>query len=870
MEMKRFQRINHFPGMIELCRKDLLARNLNRMLRLFPKDYNIFPRTWCLPADYGDFQAYRRTTKRRTFICKPESSCQGRGIFITHNPEEIRHGEHMICQQYISKDDICMHLTNYAINKNNQNFIQDDRTGSKRKLSTLNAWMTANSYNTTKLWEDIEDIIIKTLISAHPVLKHNYQSCFPSHTTISACFEILGFDILLDRKMKPWLLEVNHSPSFSTDTAIDCEVKDALLCDTLTLINLHACNKRKVLEEDKQRVKERLLQGPQTLRAPRHEELEAKQAAWLEQVERYEESHCGGYRRIYPAQGTERYEPFFRQSSSLFQETVASRAREQCARQQLEEIRLKKEKLEAVTRKKKKERKDDLHGESAWDKSQLQNKPTVPTTHLTHRRTRVWDRKAQHMQYDSTQPQDIVEHEEKRRVKALLQRENLIRGLGLIHQLCQLLPAAPRPAHTQGSCTAISRSQLQFPTGVLRAQDPQHVMRLVPLSLLRTPVQPSGPRFTHDPRAKGQMPPSLGMDPATVGSLWVQGQSIPSCEQQRVWSTGWLRGRAARPAAVTQREPTQPSAEPAWLWQLPTVGSTAEGCEAGTVSSYRGSCHLVSPASPGKTSSVIFSPAAVRELPIASATLTPHTPGLYRASASHHASAKSAGNVAEGHPDRSLVPAQPRCTLKAAAKLSAPFRCGRSWPLPRRVRPAARPARCPEPGPRFPGMAALVGGGLRAAALLLRRLPRRAAATRGTSPPASELESERARRQRRAARMQRMRRELGERRGAPERTLTWQAMEQMRFLRQELPEEWPLERLAQGFGVSLDVVRRVLRSRNCPPPHRQQRQDQRALNAAPGPRLTQAPGQGYEVRAPDGTLLYRLPRGRGGPGPGAQ
>lgn len=77
-----------------------------------------------------------------------------------------------------------------------------------RKLSTLNAWMMDNSYNTTKLWEDIEDIIIKTLISAHPVVKHNYQSCFPNHTTGCACFEILGFDILLDRKLKPWLLEV--------------------------------------------------------------------------------------------------------------------------------------------------------------------------------------------------------------------------------------------------------------------------------------------------------------------------------------------------------------------------------------------------------------------------------------------------------------------------------------------------------------------------------------------------------------------------------------------------------------------------------------------------------------------------------------
>ncbi|NXF91942.1 NGRN protein, partial [Eubucco bourcierii] len=185
--------------------------------------------------------------------------------------------------------------------------------------------------------------------------------------------------------------------------------------------------------------------------------------------------------------------------------------------------------------------------------------------------------------------------------------------------------------------------------------------------------------------------------------------------------------------------------------------------------------------------------------------------------------------------------------------------------------------------------------GLRTAALLLRGTPRRAASWTGDmDPPDSELEEaerceaagdrnwgrhrrpgahfslRRARRRRRAARMQRLRRELGEGRGAPERTLTWEAMEQMRFLRQELPEEWPLERLAQGFGVSPGVVRRVLRSRSCPPPHRRQRQDQKALNASPGSGLTRTPGEGYEVRAPDGTLLYRLPRGRGGPEPGAQ
>uniref|UniRef100_A0A8C0DR73 Tubulin tyrosine ligase like 6 n=1 Tax=Balaenoptera musculus TaxID=9771 RepID=A0A8C0DR73_BALMU len=414
MEIKSYQKINHFPGMTEICRKDLLARNMSRMLKIFPKDFHFFPRTWCLPADWGDLQNYSRSRKNKTYICKPDSGCQGRGIFITRRVKDIKPGEDMICQLYISKpfiidgfkfdlriyvlmtscdplrifvydeglarfattsyshpcpdnlDDICMHLTNYSINKHSSNFLRDAHSGSKRKLSTFNVYMESHGYNVGQIWRDIEDIIIKTLISAHPIIKHNYHTCFPNHTLNSACFEILGFDILLDHKLKPWLLEVNHSPSFSTDSWLDKEVKDSLLYDTLVLINLRSCDKKKVLEEERQRA--RFLQQCRS-RETRKEEVKGFQAMLLEKTEKYEKENCGGFRLIYPSVNSEKYEKFFQDNNSLFQNTVASRAREVYARQLIQELRLKQEKISFQTKDKRVEMQGESAGERARGKS---------------------------------------------------------------------------------------------------------------------------------------------------------------------------------------------------------------------------------------------------------------------------------------------------------------------------------------------------------------------------------------------------------------------------------------------------------------------------------------------------------------------
>jgi tubulin polyglutamylase TTLL6/13 len=74
------------------------------------------------------------------------------------------------------------------------------------------------------------------------------------------CFEILGFDIILDKKCKPYLLEVNHSPSFNTDTPLDYLVKNDLIYDTMKLLGVSIEEKKLKLQQINEDKLSRLMQ----------------------------------------------------------------------------------------------------------------------------------------------------------------------------------------------------------------------------------------------------------------------------------------------------------------------------------------------------------------------------------------------------------------------------------------------------------------------------------------------------------------------------------------------------------------------------------------------------------------------------------
>lgn len=301
--------------MYALSRKNYLARGLTRMRKQFGPAYAFFPDTWLVPAELAELRAHMEAAARgrvRTYIVKPEANCQGRGIFLTRSLEAFDSHEHYVVQRYLCRPylisglkfdlriyvlvsgcdplrvfvykeglarfatvpyeqprpdnlgELCMHLTNYAINKDSDDFQTDDcdfSQGHKRSLTSVYERLEEEGVDVSALKEQVNAIILKALIVGQPIISHHYRACQSTNLANNMCFELLGFDIVLDHQARPLLLEINHSPSFNTDTSLDLAVKEALVRDTLRLVNVSAAARAEAVRAKRQEIQARMLTG---------------------------------------------------------------------------------------------------------------------------------------------------------------------------------------------------------------------------------------------------------------------------------------------------------------------------------------------------------------------------------------------------------------------------------------------------------------------------------------------------------------------------------------------------------------------------------------------------------------------------------
>jgi len=303
-DMNKYQKVNHFPGCWEIGRKDGLWRNLSKLKRQFPQDYNFVPTTYLLSTDFDRFmQAKDVADNNKIWIMKPVASACGRGIQLIGKRTKLLKKNNYLVSEYISNPHLIdghkydlrvyvlvscydplriylfeeglvrfatekyntekqnlkqrfIHLTNWSVNKHSENFIvntgaEADGSGSKWSFTALRKKFEEMNINHEEIFEKIKDIAIKTIISVEPFML-NSSSRTTEHR--NNCFELYGFDILLDSNLKPWLMEVNVCPSLNSSSPLDSKIKTTLICDIMNLVGFQPYTKKKLDEDLKKRL----------------------------------------------------------------------------------------------------------------------------------------------------------------------------------------------------------------------------------------------------------------------------------------------------------------------------------------------------------------------------------------------------------------------------------------------------------------------------------------------------------------------------------------------------------------------------------------------------------------------------------------
>lgn len=104
-----------------------------------------------------------------------------------------------------------------------------------RTLKTLWRYLKDRNVDTDLLWDKMEEIAVKTLLSAEDLISGS-SYCMPNRYS---GYELFGFDIIIDEDLKPWLLEVNISPSLHSSSPLDLAVKGPLIKEVFNIVGFH-------------------------------------------------------------------------------------------------------------------------------------------------------------------------------------------------------------------------------------------------------------------------------------------------------------------------------------------------------------------------------------------------------------------------------------------------------------------------------------------------------------------------------------------------------------------------------------------------------------------------------------------------------
>jgi hypothetical protein len=279
-----FQKVSRFNGVTCLTRKDLLKKRLEQ----HRTTASLMPQTFVLPQQYNSFissfSGYQKldlTFHPNIWIMKPVGMSRGRGITLIDDIVDVAYASPTVIQKYITNPllydgfkfdlrlyvlvtsfnpleafiyreglarfgsrrfsttstnlkDHQVHLTNSSIQKEYDDDILSSHPsrmagklggGNKTSLKWLLNQLQKLGIDTTSLWKEISKLCLQTLRAVDTLILNQPNS-----------FEVFGFDVIIDSELKPWLIEVNACPSLARESVLDMDVKEALIRDTIKIV----------------------------------------------------------------------------------------------------------------------------------------------------------------------------------------------------------------------------------------------------------------------------------------------------------------------------------------------------------------------------------------------------------------------------------------------------------------------------------------------------------------------------------------------------------------------------------------------------------------------------------------------------------
>jgi tubulin polyglutamylase TTLL4 len=279
-----------------------LFKNFSIMQNKFKKkEYNYCPDTFLIPEQVIAFKDHLSMLKdspeyddKKLWIVKPNKLSRGRGIYLLKNFAQLDAKEPGVVSEYVdnpltvnghkfdlriyvvvtsfyplrifvyreglarfatekySKDaaesNLYVHLTNYSINKKNKGFdikrkMADDTLPFKWSLTAFFQRIKELGINVDLMWEQIYDLIIKSILSSERYISYYTKD---NSQKINRSFEIFGYDVMIDDKLKPWLMEINLSPSLSLESNMDIKLKTKLVTE---MFNMYGFRKLETAKE---------------------------------------------------------------------------------------------------------------------------------------------------------------------------------------------------------------------------------------------------------------------------------------------------------------------------------------------------------------------------------------------------------------------------------------------------------------------------------------------------------------------------------------------------------------------------------------------------------------------------------------------